>query len=151
MLEGQSFTVEIDADRFRGEFLRYCAEIEDHLSGALKRLIEIGEIKKEPHLFGHKFGLIRTTVAHAGLWMHSVHVAAILAELQPLMELRGELGHAIIGNATFEGEAGIYWRTPGNRCWADRKTLTQSEMHAMLEDLQRLTKKLLKQPLAAKG
>jgi len=148
MLEGQSFIAELDAARFRGEFLQCCAEIEDHLCAALDRLVELGVSKKAPYLFGQKFDLVRKTVGQPRLWKHSGHVETVLGDLQPFVELRGVIGHALIGNATIEGEEGVCWQAPGNRRWSDRRAMTHSEMRSTLRDLQHLTTKFLKQPLA---
>jgi len=148
MLEGQSFIAELDAARFRGEFLQCCAEIEDHLCAALSRLVELGASKRAPYLFGQKFDLVRKSVGQPGLWKHSDHVHTVLLELQPFVELRGALGHAIIGPATIDGEGGIYWQPPGNRHWIDRRTITSPEMQATLQNLRHLTKKFRKQPFA---
>ena len=151
MLEGQRFIVELDAARFRGEFLQCCAEIEDHLCVALKRLIELDEIKKAPYLFGEKFERVKKSSGLLGLWKHRDHAQAVIEALQPLVDMRGTLGHALIAPATIDGKDAICWQTPGNRDWADRRIMTRDDMLATLHDLQRLTKKFCKQPLADNG
>jgi len=148
MLEGQSFVIELDAARFRGEFLQCCAEIEDHLCTAIERLVELGEIKRPPFLFGQKFDRVLKSADLPGLWKHRDHAGAVLKELQPFIELRGTIGHAVMSPATIEGQDGLSWRTPGVHDWSARQAITLPEMKAALANLRRLTEKFLKQPLA---
>lgn len=148
MLEGQPFVADLDGSRFRGEFLQCCALIEHHFCSALDRLVELGEIKKPPHLFGQKFDRVLRSVSVAGVWKHQNHVDAVLRDLQMFIELRGALGHAVITPATVEHEAAISWRPPGSSSWSDRQTMTVTEMGAALKELRKLTEKFLRQPLA---
>ncbi len=148
MLEGQPFVAELEGSRFRGEFLQCCAQIEHHLCAALDRLTELGEIKKSPYLFGQKFVQVLKSASVAGVWKHKDHVEAVLRDLQVFVELRGTLGHAVMTVAAVNDEAAVSWLPPGSRNWADRQTITLSEMKTVLEDLRRLTDKFLRQPLA---
>lgn len=150
MLEAQPIVAEFDAPRFRGEFLQCCADIEEHLCSALERLIELGELKKAPYLFGQKFDQVRKCATVPGLWKHKQHAEAVIEELRPYIELRGELGHALMSPARIDGEEGVSWRAPGKRDWTDRRAMTHTEMRQALEKLRRLTNSFLKQPLAGR-
>src|SRR5688572_1449400 len=96
MLEGQPFASELDGARFRGDFLQCCAQIEDRLCTALDRLIQLGELKKAPYLFGQKFDQVLKSVSVSDVWKHKDHVEAILRDLREYVELRGILGHAVM-------------------------------------------------------
>ena len=150
MLEGQPIVAEFAGSSFRGEFLQCCAEIEDRLCLALERLVELGEIKRPPYLFGQKFERVKKSVALSGLWKHKDHVGTVFEELQPFVELRGTLGHALMGTAVLEGKSGVSWRVPGDHDWKSRRAMTHAEMQQTLTELRRLTNKFLKQPLADK-
>jgi hypothetical protein len=149
VFEGQQFIAEPAGPSFRGNFLQCCAEIEDHLCLALERLVELQEIKRPPYLFGQKFDRVLKSVARPGLWQHKAHVESVLLELQPLIELRGMLGHALIRPAMIGDEPGLLFQIPGERDWKSRRAITQSEMTKLLTDLRRLTDKFLKQRLVA--
>jgi hypothetical protein len=145
MGETQPILVEIDASRFRGEYLDHCSLIEDHATHALGRLVALGLLKKVPLLFGLKF---KALVEHANapeVWMHGRHVAQALEKLKPFVELRSAICHAVMSDATIEGQPGISWRMPGEADWQYRKTLTDREMRDLLAELGTLTAKFRNQ------
>ena len=147
MIEGQPILAEVDASRFRGEFLDCCSQIEDHAGNALIRLVELGMLKKSPHLFGQKFQRLIEHVETPRVWKHPVHVKQVLEDLRPYAAMRSAVCHAVMSNDTIEGGNGVSWRMPGEVGWEKRKALTQSEMIDILSELRRLTGKLRKQPL----
>ena len=147
MLEGQQIRAEIGSAQFRGEFLAYCALIEDHAAQAIERLVELGELKKAPHLFGQKFEALLRHVHHPKLWRYSVHVDLVLEHLSPFLALRGAICHALIEEATIEGRPGLTWRLPGDKDWRNRKSLTDQERDDLLADLASQTERFCRQPL----
>ncbi|HTM96381.1 MAG TPA: hypothetical protein VL100_11275 [Croceibacterium sp.] len=147
MLEGQEIRAETGPAQFRGEFLGYCALIEDHAADALERLVELGELKKAPHLFGQKFGALARHVHHPKLWLHPAHVDQVLGELSRLVALRGAICHALMEEATIEGHPGLTWRLPGDKDWRNRKSLTDQELAGLLSDLKHQTKRFRNQLL----
>jgi hypothetical protein len=149
MIEGQAIVATIDAARFRGEYLDCCAQIEHHACAAIDRLVQRGRVKKAPYLFGQKFELLRKHAEEAGLWTHYQHVAQALDHLVPYVELRGTICHAVFSPAYVENEAGISWRMPGEAGWRPRRTMTETEMLALLCELRERTAKFLKQKLKA--
>ena len=149
MIEGQAIVPAFDRYRFRGEFLDCFASIENHSAPALKRLVELGQAKKAPHLFGQKFDLILKAANLERLWLHRQHVSEILEALRPFAELRGLICHAIIESAVVGGLPAIALKPPGNNDWQARKLLTEDEAASLLAELRRLTAKLLKQGLVA--
>jgi len=147
MLEGQDISPSIDRHRFRGEFLDCFAQIEHHVHPALERLVKIGVAKKVPYLFGQKFELLRKNVDQTGLWKHRVHVAGILDDLAEFADLRGDIGHGVMGEATVDDETAFFWHPPGMSDWTSRRVMTVPEAEACLSNLRRLTGKFKKQLL----
>lgn len=148
MLEGQAIVADVDASRFRGEFLQCCAEIEGQLCVALDRIAELGDGKKRPYLFGQKFERVQKNVNMPGLWKHKEHVETVLRQLEEFVGLRGSLGHAIMVSAEIEGQKAVCWWPPDRQNWADRRIMTASEMDDTLKRLRTVTDKFLRQALA---
>jgi hypothetical protein len=147
MSEDRITLTELDSDRFRGRFLAYFSRIEDHLAPAIARIVELGYAKKPPHLFGQKFDLISKSVDDENIWQHREHVRSILDELRIFVELRGLMGHGLIERATLVGGKAYSIEPPGQKGWPDRKVLLVSECQQLLDSLNGLTAKLLKQGL----
>jgi hypothetical protein len=147
MLEGQQIRAEIDPAQFRGGFLAHCALLEDHAAQAIERLVELGELKKVPHLFGQKFEALLRHVHHPKLWRYPNHVDPVLERLSPFIALRGAICHALIERAVIDGRPGLTWRLPGDRDWRNRKSLTDQERDSLLSELAHQTERFCRQPL----
>ena len=148
MFEGQRIVPAVEAHRFRGEYLDCFARIEDHLMPVIERLVKIRELKKAPFLFGQKFDLILKNSSADDLWQNRNHVIPILDELQVFADLRGFVGHAIIKKIVFDECPAISLQQPGDTGWQSRRVFTDKECHDMINNLKKLTAKLLKQRLA---
>lgn len=147
MIEGQAITAAFDRHRFRGEFLDCFAIIETHFVPVLDRLVELGQAKKAPHLFGQKFDLVLRLSNLERLWLHRPHIGEILDELRPFVELRGSIAHALFTPIALGKSQAIVLQSPGSDHWQTRKVITEVEAASLIADLRKLTAKLVKQRL----
>ena len=144
-----------DAHAFRGEYIDLCAQIERWALEVLKSAPAVKSGKapsKPPHLFGQKMNAIgELTADEAGVFARPKRVRDILAELEPLLQLRSDLAHgtlsvmAIDTEELFAFEHAESERLPGV---PQRLCLKRSEFPTLLGTLKTKHKELRDQKLA---
>ena len=145
MIEGQAIVPAPEKHSFRGEYLDCFAVIENHLAPVVKRLVELGQAKRAPLLFGLKFDLVLKSIHAEEVWQHREHVAPILEELSQFAAMRGSICHGLMHEASIGGQPALSITPPGSKSWTERKVLTAQECAAMIRALRQLTERLLKQ------
>ena len=145
MIEGLPIRLGAEKYSFRGEFLDCFARIEHHLAPIINRLVDLGQVKKAPLLFGLKFELVCKTLHSDGIWQNRDHVAPILEELRPFAEMRGLICHGLINDSYIANRPAFSLSLPGVLGCDERTLLSVVECEDIIRNLRKLTDRFLKQ------
>ena len=148
MTEGDVISLEMDAARFRGEYLNCCAQIEDHAGEALVQMKRLGLLTKAPYLFGAKFKVLLEHAPKPGIWQDSRRATEVLERLQPYAAMRGVICHAVMMDVVIGDVPSVFWKMPGASDCAPRPGMSHFQIREMLRELAGLTTRFRNQQIA---